>query len=101
MFSQGSYEDNLNIKTLDEHQKINNCLIVRNYYKSTRVGSKSTSIGIFDWVSRLHKTDKDMQVSENYYQSTSRKLLVDYNMDKSTNKVDKSTNAANSQEIES
>ena len=70
---------NLNIKTLDKYQKTNNCLTVRNCYKSTMIGSKSTSIGILtrlvdqskkqvDYI----KTDIDMQVSENYYQSTSR-----------------------------
>ena len=64
---------NFNIRTLDKTPEINNYLTVRNCYKSTRIESKSTSIGNFHWVSRLvlgisrlHKTDTDMQVSGNY-----------------------------------
>ena len=56
---------------LDKTPEINNYLTVRNCYKLTRVGSKSTSRGIFDWLVDQSKKqvgyikiDTDIQVSE-------------------------------------
>jgi len=68
---------NLNIRTLDKIPEIDNYLTVRNCYKSTRVWSKSTSIGIFDWVSRLSEGISLLSDIWYRYASLWKPLLVD------------------------